>query len=87
MILQSCIFILDNKKTKGNLSTTDSLAALALKDSAAHIDSLKEHIDSLHTKMDSIKKTLKLKRRSTNGIFRKCCSKTNSVHLVTIGNE
>ena len=56
MILQSCIFIFDDKKTKGNLSTTDSLAALALKDSAAHIDSLKEHIDSLHTKMDSIKK-------------------------------
>ena len=56
MILQSCIFIFEDKKAKGELSTTDSLAAMSVKDTAAHIDSLKDHIDSLHTKIDSIKK-------------------------------
>ena len=54
MMMSSCIFIFVDRKTRGHLSTTDSLAALT--DSAAHIDSLKDHIDSLHTKIDSIKK-------------------------------
>jgi cell wall-associated NlpC family hydrolase len=55
LLLQSCIFVFDDKKIKGNLTTTDSLAARAV-DSAAHIDALKDRIDSLHTTIDSIKK-------------------------------
>ncbi|MGZ8537771.1 MAG: hypothetical protein ACXWV9_05865, partial [Flavisolibacter sp.] len=56
MMMQSCFFIFDDKKTKGNLSTTDSLVARVSKDRVTHIDSLKEQIDYLYKKIDSIKK-------------------------------
>ena len=56
MVMPSCIFVFDNKKTKEELATTDSLAARAVKDSAAHIDSLKDDIDSLKSSIDSLKK-------------------------------
>jgi cell wall-associated NlpC family hydrolase len=56
--MTSCIFVVNDKKGQGNLSTTDSLTA---KDSAIHIDSLEKHIDSLKGDIDSLKKDTTLK--------------------------
>jgi cell wall-associated NlpC family hydrolase len=52
---QSCVFVIDDNKGSGNLSSTDSLTAKTIKDSATHIDSVKNHIDSLKSDVDLLK--------------------------------